>query len=271
MNESQIHQERVDVVWNRPEKPGCFRIRLTCGAAYDAAFPGQFVTLWIPGNQQPLLRRPFSIHRVITGPDGAHELEILYKVVGQFTRTLSGIAAGHRLDLLGPVGHGFTLPGRSARVAVVAGGIGVAPLVFLAETLKAAGTDLAGSAAFIGGRSADDILCQTDFERMGMRVKTATEDGSHGEKGFVTVPLETGLTKNRPDMIYGCGPNPMLTAVAKMAKQHGIPCELSLETIMACGLGVCLGCAVKTTDVTDRYRHVCKDGPVFDASVLTTT
>lgn len=270
MNQTIVRQERTEVIRNRPEKGGCFRLRLSCGNAYDKAVPGQFVTLWIPGNQQPLLRRPFSIHRIIR-ENGKNELEILYKVVGRFTQTLSGVPPGVQLDLLGPVGHGFTQPATSGAIAMAAGGIGVAPLVFLAETLKASGMDLSGSAAFIGGRSADDVLCRADFERLGLAVRTATEDGSDGEKGLVTDPLEAWLTENRPEMLYGCGPSPMLTAVAEIAKTRGIRCELSLETIMACGLGVCMGCAVKTTNVTDSYRHVCKDGPVFDASVLTTS
>jgi dihydroorotate dehydrogenase electron transfer subunit len=141
-------------------------------------------------------------------------------------------------------------------------------MVFLAEKLQDAGTNLKDSVACLGGRSAADILCAADFQAMALNTRIATEDGSMGEKGLVTTALSDWLKSNRPDMIYACGPMPMLSAVSAMAKKYQLPCQVSIETIMACGVGACLGCAIKDTDHAEGYGHVCIDGPVFKADRL---
>lgn len=263
------HQEMVDVIFNKQETPTYFRIGLTCSAAYSEAIPGQFVTLHIPGNMTPLLRRPFSIHRLIKTNGMVSGIEILYKVVGGFTEKLTRIPPKSQLDLLGPIGKGFTISNTTRKAAFVAGGIGVAPLIFLADSMAATGIHLSDSIVCLGGRTSDDILCKHVFSSLDLNIFTTTDDGSLGEKGIVTQPLEKWLTSNQPDMIYACGPMPMLRAVADIAHKNSLPCEISIETIMACGLGACMGCAVNKNEKTDTYQHVCIDGPVFDASKLT--
>lgn len=226
------------------------------------------MTLHLPGTLTPLLRRPFSIHRLIRESGQITGLEILYKVVGGFTEKLIRVSPGDPVDLLGPVGHGFTVTDGFRKPAFVGGGIGVAPLVFLADALIESGIDPSGAVVFLGGRTADDVLCADIFRSLDLPVKTATDDGSLGEKGMVTQPLERWLASNRPDIIYACGPMPMLRSVAEIArKNNSLPCEVSIETVMACGLGACLGCAVNKNDITGKYQHVCIDGPVFDPSV----
>ena len=262
------HQEIADIIWNKEEKPGCFRIGLTCSKDYANAIPGQFITLHIPGNLSPLLRRPFSIHRLIKKSGRVIGIELLYKVVGGFTEKLARINAGDQLDLIGPIGKGFTISNTTRKVTFVAGGIGVAPLIFLADAMVETDINLSDSIVFLGGRTSDDILCASVFTSFALDVHTTTDDGSLGEKGIVTQPLEKWLASNRPDIIYACGPMPMLRAVADIAKKNSLPCEVSIETIMACGIGACLGCAVNKNKQTDTYQHVCIDGPVFDASVM---
>jgi len=260
-----MQQETAQILWNEKLSPTVYRIGLSGGTHYASADPGQFVTLRLPDESTPLLRRPFSIHRVLTDHGRHNGIEILYKAVGDFTRKLSRQPEGDTVDLLGPLGHGFTVSPEVKSAALVAGGIGVAPMVFLAETLRGAGTHLNDSVACIGGRSAEDILCMSDFQSLALETLAATEDGSGGEKGLVTGLLADWLTNHHPHMIYACGPMPMLSAVAAIAKKHQLPCQISIETIMACGVGACLGCAIKDTAHADGYGHVCIDGPVFNA------
>lgn len=263
-----ISQETVQVIANDSVSNGYCRIRLTCGSHYKDSVPGQFVTLRLPGQTVPLLRRPFSIHRLVPQDNRELVMEVLYRVVGGFTRQLSVLKPGHSIEILGPAGHGFTVAGITGPVALAAGGIGVAPLVFLAENLKQEGMDMELAMVFLGGRTKTDILCNEIFSDLGAHVCVATEDGTAGEKGLVTDPIPAWLEKNDPSIIYACGPHPMLKTVGKIAESRGITCEVSIETVMACGMGVCMGCAVSTSDVKDGYRHACKDGPVFDARVL---
>ena len=262
------HQETAQVIWNRRESRTYFRIGLSCSDVYQNALPGQFVTLHLPGNLTPLLRRPFSIHRLIKENGQLIGIEILYKVVGGFTEKLTRAAAGDPIDLLGPVGKGFTISKKDKKVVLIGGGIGIAPLVFLAETIAENGVDLSGSIACLGGRTSDDILCKTVFSSLGMTVRITTDDGSEGEQGLVIQPFEKWIIAHRTDMVYACGPMPMLRSVANITTKNGLPCEISIETIMACGLGACLGCAVNKNEATETYQHVCIDGPVFNARKL---
>lgn len=261
-------QDTAKILYNGVVKNGYYKIGLTCDPVYENANAGQFVTLKITDRMEPLLRRPFSIHRLIRNEGVVTGLEILYRVVGGFTAQLSERKENETVDLLGPLGHGFSVPTNLARPVLVAGGIGVAPIVFLSERLGESGVSLSNVPVFLGGRSKSDILCEEDFSRQGLFMAISTDDGSYGKKGLVTELLETWLEDHTPDMIYACGPHGLLHAVAEIAKKNQIPCEVSIETLMACGLGVCMGCAVKTEDYSEGYRHICKDGPVFDASVL---
>jgi dihydroorotate dehydrogenase electron transfer subunit len=261
-------QERVQVRYNTIECSGYYRMGLTCHSDYRRAKPGQFVMLRVVDGMNPLLRRPFSIHRLIRSSAGAVEgLEILYKVVGTGTERLADCRRGDGLSLLGPLGRPFSLPERPAQVFIAAGGIGVAPMYFLTETLQKKGFDISSCVVFIGGRSKDDLLCMNDFFTIGVKtVNITTDDGTAGEQDVVTGPIERAVKEGRPDVIYACGPLPMLRATARMARRYDIPCQISIETMMGCGIGACLGCAVSAAGGGDKYLHACVDGPVFNAA-----
>jgi dihydroorotate dehydrogenase electron transfer subunit len=236
-----------------------------CGIAHRAA-AGQFVEIKLSDDLQPLLRRPFSIHNA-----SESGIEILYEVVGRGSEIFSQKKPGEFLDIIGPLGEGFdySLPKcRDIEVSVlVAGGIGVAPLVFLAKKLETLRTKLE-TIVLIGARTKGEILCVEEFKKAGCSVKISTDDGSAGTKGRVTNLLENVLRKTHdPDctMVFACGPKPMLKGVATISKKFEIPAQLSLESHMACGIGACLGCVV---DTIDGYKRVCKEGPVFNAEEI---
>ena len=231
------------------------------------AAPGQFVQVRFSDGIEPLLRRPFSIH----GARGA-DISILYEVIGGGTRIFSEKKVGEILEVIGPLGNGFDISlsrckGVEASI-LVAGGMGVAPLVFLAQKLSTISSKLE-TLALVGGRTKEQVLCLNEFRKTGCSVKVSTDDGSSGTRGRVTNLLENALRKiNDPEcaMVYACGPKPMLKGVDTIVKKFGIPAQLSLESHMACGIGACLGCVV---DTTKGYKRVCKDGPVFSAQELT--
>jgi len=254
--------EKGQVLWNKKLCSSYFKLGLKLSGSFYDAKPGQFVMLRIDERIAPLLRRPFSVYRIIEGRKG---VEILYRVVGEFTGILSGIREGECVDILGPLGNGFSLPKKDSRVFIVAGGIGVAPLVFLCSYLIVEkGYDSSTIKVFLGARSKDDLLCRDDLSSLGLEVAITTDDGSEGETCMITSPVEAALKKARPDMIYACGPSGMMKCLSEMAGDYGVACQLSMETVMACGFGACLGCAVESKDA-NKYLHVCKDGPVFDS------
>lgn len=261
-------QEDVKIISNINISPGYFKMGLECDPSFSSAVPGQFITLHTEKQMEPLLRRPFSIHRLHSLKNSAQHIEILYKVVGRHTETLSQMRPGGTVSLLGPLGNGFRIKDGMKRIYMVAGGIGVAPIVFLMDFLTKKQINPFLLRMFLGGKSEHDLLCQDNFNNAGIKTEIATDDGSIGRKGLVTRLLEEAVPTGRPDLICACGPMPMLKAVADIAEKYGIPCQISIETIMACGMGACLGCAVKNTANTDRYDHVCIDGPVFDAHRL---
>lgn len=265
---SIVFSETVDVLWNENVGPGYFKIGLQCHPDYSDAVPGQFVMLRLNDRMVPLLRRPFSIHRLVEKKDRVYGIEILYKVVGKGTHILSQHPAGSCLDLLGPLGKGFVLSKDHKKVFIVAGGIGVAPMVFLLSSMKKLGIDLSACQVFLGGRTSEDLLSMDECSDFGIRLQVTTDDGSSGNMCLVTTPVETSLAVERPDMIYACGPMPMLKCVAGLAEKYGLPCQISVETVMACGMGTCLGCAIEPKNDGGKYLHACTDGPVFDAGML---
>jgi dihydroorotate dehydrogenase electron transfer subunit len=267
LKEITMIEETVTVLYNESMGHPYYRIGLTCPDEYRRARPGQFVMVHLMGSHTSLLRRPFSIHRV---PDhGRIEgLELLYRVVGDCTRRLSGLGKGDRLSLLGPLGRGFRVSKDHSRIYLASGGIGVAPMAFLAADLVEAGIDPDGCKVFLGGRTEDDVLCEDLFTAMGMGISITTDDGSAGNACLVTDPLEDAVTADKPDMIYACGPMGMLKCVSEIAETHSVPCQVSIETVMACGMGACLGCAVESRGSKEAFLHTCVDGPVFDAESL---
>jgi dihydroorotate dehydrogenase electron transfer subunit len=284
--------------------------------AYD---PGQFVMVKPAGSLDPFLPRAYSILRVASLPGRSRRgeptvVEILYKVIGKGTTALAQLRPGDRVDLLGPLGTGFRLPRDLQTVLLVAGGIGVPPVVALAERFagsrvtghgsrknknghRTSGLGRPGLVAFVGGKTRHDVLCVHDFRTAGATVRTATEDGSLGHRGFVTDLLESYLRSsvNGPrraqssrhrSAIFACGPHPMLEAVARIAERYRVSCQVSLEADMGCGFGACMGCVIPmhssgfrvqgsrkhrtmnhepSTMNQVHYKLCCKDGPVFDA------
>jgi len=225
--------------------------------ALPEMLPGQFVEVRIDDSPSTMLRRPISIHYV---DRDANELWLLVALVGDGTRRLGSLSAGDTLNCVLPLGNGFTMAKRpDERILLVGGGVGVAPLLFFGERLKAVG---AVPTFLLGARSASDLLMLDRFQAIGT-VAVTTEDGSMGEKGFVT--NHSLLQQATFDRISTCGPKPMMVAVARYAAQANIPCEASLENLMACGLGACLCCVEKTVDGN---LCVCTEGPVFDTKRL---
>ena len=263
-----IKHERVEVLSNVRVGDGHYRIRLSCHRQYTGAVPGQFVMVRSSDRIEPLLPRPFSIHRLLKEKGSATAIELLYKVVGKGTQQLSRKRPGDYVDLTGPLGNGFVIPAGVQKVYIAAGGIGVAPIIFLLAYLREHKIDLAGVQVFIGARSKSEILCQKEISRLGVQVHTTTDDGSAGDKCLVTDPLDGAVAEKPPDIIYACGPQEMLTCVAGIADKHKVSCQISIETVMACGMGACLGCAVASRKHPDAYLHACLDGPVLDTLEL---
>ena len=231
-------------------------IRLTADAPLPEMRPGQFVEVRVDGSPSTFLRRPISINFV---DKANNELWLLVAMVGEGTRHLVSLRQGDRLNCMLPLGNGFTLSGQAGRVLLVGGGVGVAPLLYLGAVLKQQGVDVT---FLLGARTSKDLLMLDHFRQFG-RVLMTTEDGSSGEKGFVT--NHTSLYKEHFDLIQCCGPTPMMKAVARYAREKGVSCEVSLENLMACGLGACLCCVEKTTEGN---LCVCKEGPVFNIDRL---
>ncbi|RKY69023.1 MAG: dihydroorotate dehydrogenase electron transfer subunit [Candidatus Latescibacterota bacterium] len=255
----KVVQEEGKVLSNLEVAASIFLLDLRLPQAAKIAQPGQFLHLRISPLCDPLLRRPFSIHR--TKPEKA-EVSILYQVVGRGTELLSQKRPEESLDCLGPLGRGFTIPKGAGQFILVAGGIGIAPLIFLAESLLQKKGK--GVVFLIGATSENYVLYKKELRCWGATVEVATDDGSEGHRGPVTDLLMQRLDRFAGNpQIFACGPEGMLQKVTQIALQRGIPCQLSLEQRMACGLGACLGCVVNTRS---GYRRVCVDGPVFPAS-----
>ena len=227
-----------------------------CPEIAQKAQPGQFVNLLPEGGFT--LRRPISICGI---DKAAGTLRIVFEVRGKGTKALSELRAGDTVNMLAPLGHGFALPEQDARVILVGGGIGTPPMLPLAQ--------YSGKNAVVisGFRNADAAILQEDFAKTGAKTILCTDDGSAGRSGLVTLPLEEEIKAEKPALICACGPMPMLRATASLAKAYGIPCQVSLEERMGCGIGACLVCACRTRDENgdEQYLHVCKNGPVFDA------
>ena len=232
------------------------------------ARPGQFVMIKTSGGHDPLLRRPFSIFEILR--DGATPIgiSIFNKRAGVGTTLLARVEPGARLATLGPLGRPFEPVDPPAEGWMVAGGVGLAPFVTLAEALQARRTP---ATLFYGARRAEELYCVDRFEALGVRVVLATEDGSRGVRGRITVPLEAALRERplgSPVKLYVCGPTPMMRACAQLAAGHGRACDVSLEQVMGCGLGGCYSCVVPARGADGGKPHhtrTCIDGPVFDA------
>jgi dihydroorotate dehydrogenase electron transfer subunit len=264
----------VPVVENVLLARNTYRIRLHSPELAAAIRPGQFLMLRLPSHSDPLLGRPFALYDTVLDAGAAVALDVVYLVVGKVTGLLAGMRAGDRVEVWGPLGNGFPEYRDLDHIALVAGGIGQTP--FLAHVRDLLGSRGYGGrpprrvarrvSLYYGVRSADLAAGVEDFRAAGADIHLASDDGSLGFKGFVTQLLEQHAP---PQQLVGCGPEPMLHALARLAQRWGVACDVSLETPMACGVGICFSCVtrVKTADGWD-YRRVCVDGPVFDAAGL---
>lgn len=227
---------------------------------WRAILPGQFVMVETASGLEPYLRRAFSVHDVSKTDRGAR-IELLLKIVGPGTRALAGKRPGEQIAVLGPLGRPFGESG-SGPVALVAGGVGSAPLLLLGRRLLAEGTRFD---FFYGGRSGVDLARRAAFESLarasGGELIATTEDGSAGERGIVTTPLAERLAAGVYRKTFSCGPMGLLKKLAALSAEYAVPGEAAFETPMGCGFGACLGCALELT--TGRFALCCKDGPVF--------
>jgi dihydroorotate dehydrogenase electron transfer subunit len=231
-------------------------IKLTHETTLPEMLPGQFVEVRVDGSPSTFLRRPISINFV---DRENNELWLLVATVGEGTKQLAKLKFGDVLNCVLPLGNGFTPARTGEKVLLVGGGVGVAPLLYMGAEMKRQGIE---PTFLLGARTADDLLMLPIFNMYG-RAYVTTEDGSMGEKGFVT--NHSILSEEHFDRISTCGPTPMMKAVARYARQNNVDCEVSLENLMACGLGACLCCVEKTTEGN---LCVCKDGPVFNIKKL---
>ncbi len=246
-------QGKYPIVSKKAIAKGMFDITIHCPEVAAAAEPGQFMQVAAEGF---FLRRPISI----CGIDKQKgTLRIVFEVRGRGTDKISTLNEGSLIDIIAPLGKGFTvLEGKKA--ICIGGGIGTPPMLAIAKEYGENATVISGF------RNSSVAILQDDIKALGAKAVLCTDDGSAGIKGFVTDALKAELEKEKPDIIYACGPMPMLKGVAAVAQQNGIKCEVSLEQRMACGVGACLVCVCRTVkDGNEIFSHVCKDGPVFDS------
>ena len=241
-------------------KEDIFKFSIEAEEIAKCAKPGQFLEIRVTDEIEPLLRRPISIYNI-----NGNIVEFVFQVKGKGTEILSKRKEGEEIDILGPLGQGtFKFEGKK-NIAVIGGGIGTFPLHELAKEAK--GT--AKVNMYLGFRSKDFVVLEEEFKKVSDKFVLTTDDGSYGEKGFAINFLKEDIEKGNIDSIFACGPLPMLKAVQALAKETKIPCQISLEERMGCGIGVCLGCAVKVNAGEETvYTHVCKAGPVFDSNVV---
>lgn len=237
-----------------------FRMTLESYEIASRARPGQFVMVRACSGKDPLLRRPFSISQVSNGK----YFQILFKVIGRGTSLLAHYREGESLSVIGPLGSGYQMH-CGATNCLVGGGMGIAPLLFLAKSLLQKCT-VKPPMVVLGARNKEELApLIDDFKELGLHVHAATDDGTLGTHGLVTDVLKE-LDFDATTEVSVCGPTPMMTAVHFFCKERDLVCQVSMETAMACGIGACLGCIVPLAE--GGYAHACSDGPVFDAKEL---
>ncbi|MFQ5646236.1 MAG: dihydroorotate dehydrogenase electron transfer subunit [bacterium] len=253
----------VTIVSNKALGKNYFKMVMLLPDRLKEINPGRFFMVKAGQGSDPLLRRPLSVHDF--WEDKGLKLAFLYRVVGRGTGILSRLSGGDELDIVGPLGNGFKVSENTHFAVLVAGGIGIAPFKAFARQLKS--LDIP-TVLFFGGRDRGDAALTGEFSDRGMEIITATEDGSVGCRGLVTEALADYLSGASPGTsVYACGPQAMIEAVTVMSRKYKTACQVSLEQVMACGLGVCRGCVIPGKTDTG-YMTVCHDGPVFNVDEL---
>lgn len=244
---------------------GLYKFSVDAKEIVELAKPGNFIEIRINENLDPFLRRPISIYNM---DKEKGILEFIFQVKGKGTELLAKKKEGDLIDIIGPLGSGtFKFEGKK-NIAIIGGGIGIFPLYELAKQAQNSGIE---THTYLGFRNKALVTLEDEFEAVSSKLTITTDDGSYSQKGFAINFLSEDMKNKKLDGIYACGPLPMLKAVKKLAEENNIPCQISLEEKMGCGLGVCLGCAVKTAaSLADKpeYVHVCKAGPVFDSKLV---
>ena len=240
-----------------------FKFKIEAKEIVKNANPGQFIEIKVNDSIEPFLRRPISIYNM---DKNLGILEFIFQVKGKGTALLATKQEGDLIDIIGPLGKGIFNFLEYNNIAIIGGGIGVFPLYELA---KEANTNSKEINTYLGFRNKDFVLLEKEFKKVSNNLIITTDDGSYSNKGFAIDFLRRDIDEKKIECIFACGPLPMLKAIKNLASEKNIPCQISLEELMACGLGVCLGCAVKkatSSNENPQYMHVCKAGPVFDAN-----
>lgn len=255
-------QEQAELINKEQLTSDIYKISVKAPGIIEDAKPGNFIEIRVSDQTEPFLRRPISIYN-LDRENGI--LEFIFQVKGKGTEILAKKKIGDLIDTVGPIGYGTFKYENYNNLAIIGGGIGVFPLYELAKCAK---KDNKNVNIYLGFRNKEYVVLEDEFKNVSDNLTITTDDGSYSEKGFAINFLERDIEAGKVDSIYACGPLPMLKAVQKLAVEKNIPCQISLEEKMACGLGVCLGCAVKTAKSpkdAPEYWHVCKAGPVFQA------
>jgi len=263
---SDMLEETVSIQFNRQIGKDTWLMGFRSKNLASRAKPGQFLMVHLGRTtKDPLLRRPFSIHRI----QDNNQLVLLYKIVGKGTLLLSCLKKDDSISVIGPLGNGFTISKPHEKILLIAGGMGIAPLFFLAQFLDK--VQKQKTTMFLGFRTSQEVILINELKNLNIDLSLTTEDGSSGIKGLVTDLLDEyrGQEVNQLSTIYACGPILMLKKIAQMATASNLRCYVSLEGHMACGIGICLGCAVKANNNTNKpYYYVCQDGPVFSSEMI---
>ncbi|MBN1827991.1 MAG: dihydroorotate dehydrogenase electron transfer subunit [Deltaproteobacteria bacterium] len=267
-----LFDQQVQILSNRFFLPGHCLMVLRAPLSYGSACPGQFIMLILPGRSVPFLPRPFCIYGLAEEPECVR-LEILYRVTGEGTDSLSRLHEGDKIGLLGPLGRGFDIDPAAQRVVLVAGGMGIAPLMRLAQAYRFLLRDKEFPIiCYLGAAAESHLIGRDRMEALRADLRLSTDDGSTGHRGFITELFAQDLPSYRDSntMIYACGPLPMLKTLAHCMIGSGLSCQVSLEERMACGVGACLGCVVALSGEAPgiRYGRVCTEGPVFSLSEI---
>ena len=257
-----------EILRNEEIQEDCFLMKMKVASSFHGPLPGQFVMIRIAGLNDPFLSRPISIYSFSRGKNYC-SIELLYRVVGNGTQILAGLIKGSQVEINGPLGNGFEISAVKEKIVFIAGGIGVAPLSLLIESLcRRSDCSPSAMTVYLGFQGASAVVGLDKLKKLCRNITVCTDDGSLGAKGFVTQIFHKDMKKYAPDdtSIFACGPKAMLRSLSKILNKNKFDCQVSLEERMACGTGACMGCAVavKNKKGAFAYQRVCADGPVFN-------
>ena len=268
-----LYNDPVRVEFNRSVSPRYLRLGVSFDTSGFDVHPGQFAHLQVTDASDPLLRRPFSFHDVWT-EDNRVRADFLYAVVGKGTREMSRLSEGDQLKLMGPLGNPFTPPAKNVHPVLIGGGVGIPPIHMFARQLCEQNASQQPIDVLMGARSAEEVMCEADFDQPGIRLHISTDDGSRGFEGVVTELFKDLDRQNQfpsPIKLYGCGPHGMLEAIRQMTVEGNLSAEIAIERQMGCALGICRACVVKVRNPEtgqNDVKTVCREGPVFDVDRL---